>query len=566
MVLLACRDERRRDVTRLGQIVALLRWSAGAWRRRLLVAARRALRAALPIGRLKLKSFLFAPPDLRTADPTIAADIYAGQFVFAGRLVDARGRSPFDIVPPSVGWADVLNGFGWLRHLQAANTPLARENGRTLIRDFMARPLPPFAQRPFVVCRRLMALLSQSPLVLDGADYAFYTQYLDLVGADVRRLRDAVRLADDPLLKLNAAIALTTLGLCAEGAERLATRSGKELGEQLDEQILSDGGHVSRNPRVLIDLLLDLLPLRSTYAARGLEAPAGLVSAIDRIVPHLKMLRHPDGSIALFNGMGLSQIDALATIFASHDSGGRAATEAPYSGYQRLEAGQSVLIAETGPSPPFAASAEAMAGCLSFEYSHGRQRIFVNCGMPGHSGREAPIELRSTAAHTATTIAETSSCRFMIRAGVTRIVSGPRVVTVRRSTTGDGEALEMTHDGYRSQFNVGLSRRMVLAPDGFSLSGEEAIEGAAAGLSLVTRFHLHPSMQAMQQSERTVLLTSSRGPSWRFACEGASVQIEPSVFYAAIDGTRRTLQIALTTEDAERPVLWTLRKEAPDQR
>ncbi|MGL4440754.1 MAG: heparinase II/III family protein [Bosea sp. (in: a-proteobacteria)] len=553
-------------MSRQGLTFARVRWSAGALRRGFGVAIGRAARTALPFGRLKLKSFLFAPPDLRTSDPTIAADIYSGQFVFAGRLVDAGGRSPFDVTPPSLGWADTLNSFGWLRHLQAANTPLARENGRTLIRDFIARPVSPLALRPFVVCRRLMALLSQSPLVLDGADHVFYAQYLDLVSADVRRLRDAVDRTDDPLVRLNAAVALTALGLCTEGAERILPRAGKQLGERLDEQILSDGGHVSRNPRVLIDLLLDLLPLRSTYAARGLEAPSGLVSAIDRIVPHLKMLRHPDGSIALFNGMGVSQVDALATIFASHDSGGRAATEAPYSGYQRVEAGQSVLIAETGPSPPFAASAEAMAGCLSFEFSHGRQRIFVNCGMPRLTGRDIPVGLKSTAAHSATSFGDTSSCRFLTREGETRIVSGPGVVTVQRSVNSHGESLALVHDGYRSQFGVGLTRRLLLGPHGTSLSGSEAIEGtpneAAVTSKLMTRFHLHPSMQATLLTQSTLLLTSVRGPSWRFGCEGAGMQIEESVFFAAIDGTRRTAQIVLTAEDVNTPVLWTLRKEA----
>src|SRR5690349_4837236 len=34
---------------------------------------------------------LIAPTDLRTADPTIANDIYAGRFVFAGEVVDVAG-------------------------------------------------------------------------------------------------------------------------------------------------------------------------------------------------------------------------------------------------------------------------------------------------------------------------------------------------------------------------------------------------------------------------------------------------------------------------------------------
>lgn len=544
--------------------MAGLRWSADVSRRNAMITIKRVFRALSPLGRLKLTRFLFAPPDLRTSDPSLAADIYAGQFVFAGRLVDTRGQSPFDVEPPSNAWADTLHSFGWLRHLQAANTPLARENGRTFLRDFIDRPMSPAALAPQVVSRRVMALLSQSPLVLDGADHTFYGQYLGLMRADARRLRDTLTEADDPSIRLNAAISLTTLGLCVEGAQRLAERTGKELGEELDEQILSDGGHVSRNPRILIDLMLDLLPLRSTYAARGIEAPSGLVSAIDRIVPHLKMLRHPDGSVALFNGMGASQVDALATIFASHGSGGRAATEAPYTGYQRLEAGQSVVIVDTGPAPPFAASSDATAGCLSFEFSHGWQRIFVNCGMPRAGSRDVPTELRATAAHNATTLAETSTCRFLTRNGDTRIIDGPRLVTAQRITNAEDESLMMTHNGYSRVFNIGMKRWLTLSADGLSLSGAEMIDGTPvntpAGAALVTRFHLHPSLGAELQSSGEVLLVAARGPAWLFNVDGAQLQLDDSVFFAALDGPRRTTQIVLTANDLGHPVTWTMRR------
>jgi len=43
---------------------------------------------------------IIAPHDLRTADATRAAEIYAGRFVFAGKIVTCHGRSIFDLEPP----------------------------------------------------------------------------------------------------------------------------------------------------------------------------------------------------------------------------------------------------------------------------------------------------------------------------------------------------------------------------------------------------------------------------------------------------------------------------------
>ena len=54
--------------------------------------------------------------------------------------------------------------------------------------------------------------------------------------------------------------------------------------------------------------------------------------------------------------------------------------QAPHSGFQRLQAGQSLVLVDTGKPPPHGFDEEAHAGTLSFELSQGRERIIVNCG------------------------------------------------------------------------------------------------------------------------------------------------------------------------------------------
>ena len=78
----------------------------------------------------------------------------------------------------------------------------------------------------------------------------------------------------------------------------------RRLSDELGRQVLPDGGHASRNPGALIELLLDLLPLRQAFAARNVPPPPALNNAIDRMMPMLRFFRHGDGNFALFNGMG----------------------------------------------------------------------------------------------------------------------------------------------------------------------------------------------------------------------------------------------------------------------
>src|SRR5262245_39658256 len=120
----------------------------------------------------KADRLIISPQDLRTADATRASEIYAGRFVFAGKVVACDARSPFEVAPPSEDWAVSLLGFGWLRHLRAAESGITRANARALVDEWISlnHSQDPIAWRADVVARRVISWLSQAPLVLDDSD------------------------------------------------------------------------------------------------------------------------------------------------------------------------------------------------------------------------------------------------------------------------------------------------------------------------------------------------------------------------------------------------------------
>src|SRR6202049_4114524 len=187
----------------------------------------------------------------------------------------------------------------------------------------------------------------------------------------------------------------------------------KKLAAELDRQILPDGGHISRNPGALIEILLDLLPLSQAFTARNVPPPPALTHAVDRMMPMLRFFRHGDGAFALFNGMGPTSPELIATILAYDDARGEPVANAPHSGYQRIQAGSTVLLMDTGVPPPIGLSADAHAGCLSFELSAKHQRLVVTCALP-MAGRENWRQVaRATAAHSTVIFNDSSSCQFL---------------------------------------------------------------------------------------------------------------------------------------------------------
>lgn len=517
---------------------------------------------------------VIAPRDMRTADATIASDIYSGLFVLAGQAVDTGGRSPFAISPPSIAWARALHGFGWLRHLRAADSAVARSNARALVSDWIAAHgrRGGVAWEPEVAARRLIAWLSQSPLILAEADHAFYRLFAKSLARHIRFLRAAVRLTPNALPRLRVVIALASAGLAVSNQARTLKTATRLLDDMLARQVLPDGGHISRNPGAVIELLAELLPLRQTFAATGVTQPASLQGAIDRMMPMLRFFRHGDGSFAHFNGMGATRHDLVATVLAYDDSHGQPPLDARHSGYQRLERGETVVILDAGPPPPPPASMAAHAGTLSFEMSAGGSRFVINCGVPPEHQDNWRRLARGTAAHSTVTIADASSSRFAPVAGFLGwrsppIIGGPMQVRVARDEAPDGVTLAASHDGYRARFGVVHERRLFLSADGGTLSGEDRLIGArpkggqrrrhAPGFAV--RFHLHPLVRVSRvRGGAAFLIAGPNGHAFEFTTDAEDVAIEESVFLSEFHGHRRAEQIVIYGRlDGRNTVCWT---------
>ncbi|TMJ61041.1 MAG: heparinase [Alphaproteobacteria bacterium] len=515
---------------------------------------------------------IIAPHDLRTADATRAAEIYAGRFVFAGKIVTCHGRSVFDLEPPSEDWEAALLGFGWLRHLRAADTTLTRANARSLVDDWISntRRKRAVGRRPDVLARRVISLLSQAPLVLGDTDGKFYRRYLRGLAREIRYLRYTL-LDVDGVARLQVLIALCYASLCLANQAPHIRAATRKLSDELQRQILPDGGHISRNPGALIELLIDLLPLRQTFAARNIAPPAALLNAIDRMMPMLRFFRHGDGSFALFNGMASAPSDVLATLLAYDDTHGAPMATMPHSGFQRVDAGATTIIMETGMPPPPSVSQDAHAGCLSFELSSGPSRIVINCGMPSTGRDNWRVFARSTAAHSTLSCHDTSSCQFVELSAMKRllrgapVVSGPSNVESHREVVANGVLLTTSHNGYQAGLGVVHRRVLLVSHDGSRLDGEDTVtprRGArikANQSDYALRFHLHPSVKASRLSDpRGVMLVLPNREVWTFEALEDKVELEDSVFLAGNDGARRTAQIVIRQDSRRAPsIRWT---------
>ncbi|MEM8839335.1 MAG: heparinase II/III family protein, partial [Pseudomonadota bacterium] len=366
------------------------------------------------------EELLIAPQDIQTTDPTLANEFYSGYFSFAGKTANCSGVSPFEIIPPSEAWYRELVEFGWLRHLRASRTEISRVQARVHVDDWIRLDSKPTSRAWNVesTATRVISWLCHSPLLLEGCEHPFYRRFMKSLTRQERYLRLMYKDAPPGLPRLKAAIALSYASVCIAGYDNQVKSAGKRLSRELENQVLPDGGHISRNPEAIIRILALLLPLRQAILTRNFVPEQALIDAVDRMMPMLRFFRMGDGNFAHFNGMGDTPADLIATMLAYDDTAASPVLNAPHSGYQRFQINDTTMVMDTGALPPEGVSSDAHAGCLSFELSCGRDRVVVNCGRPGHRvvGNEGTVWLqlaRSTALHSTLSINDQSSCRFL---------------------------------------------------------------------------------------------------------------------------------------------------------
>lgn len=518
---------------------------------------------------------LVAPIDLRIADPHIAIEIYSGRFALGGTQLDTGGASPFQMTLPNDSFARSLHGFGWLRHMRAADHELAFANARSLVDDWISthgRNLSGFAYRPDVLSSRLIAWFSHSPVVLRGADHGFYRRFLKSIALQVRYLRHTAHVAPDGETRFRVRIALAMASLCLPAGTSAIRNAARLLDIEFDRQILPDGGHVSRNPQVLVDLLTDLLPLRQTYVNLGQKLPARMVAGIDRMFSALRFFRHANGELSLFNGASTLSADRLLAVLRYDESAGVPYREAPHSCYQRLAARGTVVIADTGPPPSGALSRGAHAGCLSFEFSSATNRFIVNAGAPVHGNPRYAAYARLTAAHSTLVIDDQSSLAFS-RSGFLGaiVVGGVRKVEVANVDEAEQWfGFASTHDGYLDAFGKYHCREIRLVANGAEIHGRDRVMrpgdkpiARTDRAIAVVRFHVNPKVSVEQDASGTIFLTALDGERWAFVSPDVAATIEDDVHFADIAGPRASRQITIAFAPAEiQEVTWSFSRIA----
>lgn len=300
-------------------------------------------------------------------------------------------------------------------------------------------------------------------------------------------------------------------------AEKYLDSGLKILDREIPEQFLKDGGHFELSPMYHCILLWDLLELLH------LAQLSGNSKLNTRIEPWsdfarkgliwLKTMLHPDGEVSFFNDSSIGIAATPQQIFAYAQSLGLFVSGSvpeplhtlPECGYSRISMPDHCLIFDHAQVGPDYLPGHAHADSLSFEWSLGLQRVFVNSGTSIYGVSAERLRQRQTAAHNTVVVNGVDSSE--VWSGF-RVARRAKATLEHSSVSDEVVTLTASHDGYCRLSDKVVHRRSVsMMPK--QLQVKDTLVGRYR--SAVAYFHLHPDITAVQKDDTNIMLTLPKG-------------------------------------------------------
>lgn len=313
--------------------------------------------------------------------------------------------------------------------------------------------------------------------------------------------------------------ALLVAGCFFEGpiAENWLATGIKILDQELDEQILPDGGHFELSPMyhaLITEDILDLIAFTDCYQLPALQhRRTKLVQKVDAMLNWLQIMCHPDGQISFFNDASFGIAPELDALIAYAKRLGLKQTKTadtplkklPYSGYYRLDKGPFSLLADMAAIGASYIPGHAHADTLSFELSVCGERVIVNGGVSTYEPGALRLAERSTEAHSTVCIEGQSSSEIW---GGFRVARRAHIHDIICEQTAKSISLAAHHDGYTRLVGHPVHHRQWLCTPS-TLSIHDNI--SADRLSAHSRFIFHPQITVRQQGEGKFILNLPNG-------------------------------------------------------
>lgn len=415
-----------------------------------------------------------------------------------------------------------LHSFSWLRDLRAVGDNAARRLARQLINHwiFYNRDWQSFSWQADILGQRIANWLTLYDFFGASADDTFHALFFKSLARQLKHLRYLYPLLQNPLEQHAVLKGLIVATITLPHQQDALDHYLEQFTQCIQTQIDAEGYHISRIPEHQLQLLKDLIDIRGLLRILPEPFPPLLQQMVEKITPTIRLLRHGDGTLALF-GAPTSQASSadIDMALSLSDVKGRLPATNTAMGFIRLQAKNAIILACTTRQDSLTTEGY---NDLNFEWSVSKERIII----------QADLILEKKAPLT-------------------------------------GQAHWQLHQHQEHQLLEGVHRtnllthrrQLYLSPSMTDIRGEELFEIDQAGFVKI-RFVLHPIIKvALIRNGQSAVLQLKNGQSWQLFVSGATdITCEFIQLKGPLYAKSQTLILNIPlTSPASSPIKWTFR-------
>lgn len=338
-------------------------------------------------------------------------------------------------------------------------------------------------------------------------------------------------------------------------AERWLIKGLSILDKELPEQILADGGNFELSPmyhNILLADMLDLINLAKTYCIPELNQRLSLWESITKsMLFWMRTMTHADGEVPFFNdsAIGISarpeklihyadKLNLLPRNNIQFDNNQKI-SYLKDSGYIKLSYEEQAAFLDVANVGPDYIPGHAHADTLSFEWSYGKQRVFVNSGTSVYGLSEERLRQRKTKSHNTVEVdgLDSSEVWSGFRVAKRAYPSIPFI-----SETENSISINCSHDGYeRLQGKVTHTRNWDMKSNEFKI--EDTLTGYFVNAK--AHYHIHPDI-TIHKVDSDFHLVLPTGCKFRLTSTNGHLTLHDSTWHPEFGLTMPNKKLVLT--------------------
>jgi len=460
---------------------------------------------------------------------TISKDFY--------KITNASPESLWDVEIKNKQKFENLHSFLWLSKLDRKNSKIVTKNIiKSWIKNFFHYDENTWEME--ITAKRIIAWSSNTDITLEDSEKEYKKKFfLSLIKQSNFLIKNLKNLIHHPN-KIICCSAIILSGMIFKENEINYKIGIKELEKSIKNYFDETGFPKSRNPEEVFTCLKYLILVREWLKEAQKPIPNFIDDIIHRCGNCYAILSSTNNQFPLFNGT--TEIDHKDyDIFLKNLKYKFINKNHEISDFVKIKKKKFEFFIDCGNPPPNIYSNNYQAGCLSFELISNKQKIICNSGYGKYLSPKLNSLSRSTAAHSALYINDTSSCIFQKSQFINKIygnslVQKHKVLSKNYTEDNNYYSISASHNGYEKKFGYIHKRSIKISKKEDKIFGKDELKKTKNYQNLLNyfvRFHIYPNTKIVKtKAGNSILISLSNGEGWLLKCDTSNLDIEKSIF------------------------------------